>query len=106
MSAWFYILRLKSGRLYPGATADIETRWRDHQCGEACRTTRIDPPVDLVHRERFETFAEARCREAQVKRWSARKKEALVAGDLALLRRLAVSHDQRHVGEWDRGSSA
>ena len=93
MSAWFYVPRLKSGGLYPGATTSLEQRWRDHQSGKACRTARLDPPTALVFREQFETFSEARRREAQIKRWSARKKEALVAGDLAELKQLAVSHD-------------
>ena len=93
MSAWFYILRLKSARLYPGATTNLDQRWRDHKSGQACRTTTLDPPTALVFQERFETFSEARRREAQVKRWSAKKKEALVAGDSVALRRLSVSHE-------------
>lgn len=94
MPAWFYILRLKSGTLYPGATTNIDQRWRDHQSGQACRTTKLDPPTALVFREQFEPFSEARRREAQVKRWSAKKKEALISGDLASLKRLAASHDR------------
>jgi len=93
MPAWFYILRLKSGRLYPGATTDLTQRWKDHIAGIACRTTALDPPVAMVSREMFDTFSQARLREAQVKRWSGRKKEALVPGDQAALRRLAVSRD-------------
>ena len=93
MPAWFYILRLKSGTLCPGATTNLDQRWRDHQSGRACRTTKIDPPAALVFRERFVTFPEARRREAQIKRWSAKKKEALVAGDLASLGDLAASRD-------------
>lgn len=93
MSACFYLPRLKSGRLCPGATTDLEKRWRDHVAGKGGRTTRLDPPVAMVYREQFSTFAEARQREAQVKRWSGRKKEALVRGDEATLHRLAVSHD-------------
>lgn len=94
MPAWFYILRLKSGTLYPGATTTIDQRWRDHQSGQACRTTKLDPPTALVFQEQFETFSEARRREAQIKRWSGKKKEALVASDVALLKGLAASHDQ------------
>jgi hypothetical protein len=33
MSAWFYILRLKSGALYVGATADLNQRYKDHCSG-------------------------------------------------------------------------
>ncbi len=93
MPAWFYILRLKSGTLYPGTTTSLDQRWLDHQSGQACRTTRLDPPTALVFQERFESFSEARRREAQIKRWSAKKKESFVSGNLASLKRLAVSHD-------------
>ncbi|MEI6210756.1 MAG: GIY-YIG nuclease family protein [bacterium] len=93
MSAWFYILRLRSGVLYPGATTDLQRRWQEHTSGTACRTTKLDPPTALVYDETYETFSEARRREAQIKRWSGKKKAALVAGNLALLRKLAESHD-------------
>ena len=95
MPSCFYILRLKSGVLYPGATANLKQRWRDHVAGTACRTTSHDPPMSLAYREKFPTFAEARRREAQIKRWSRAKKEALVAGNLAALRRLAASRDRQ-----------
>jgi putative endonuclease len=91
MPAWFYILRLKSGLLYVGSTTDIEKRYKDHCSGRACRTSKFDPTNSLVYSEEYETFIEARRREAQVKRWSRAKKEALVAGDLATLRNLAQS---------------
>ncbi len=89
MSAWFYILRLKSGALYIGATTDLNQRYRDHCSGKACRTTKLDPPVALVHSEEYQTFGEARKREAQIKRWSRAKKEALVSGDTARLHELS-----------------
>ena len=91
MPAWFYILRLKSGALYIGATTDLDQRCKDHCCGKACRTTKLDPPVAFVHSEKFETNLEARRREAQVKRWSRAKKEALVSGDLTKLKCLSKS---------------
>jgi putative endonuclease len=91
MPAWFYILRLKSGKLYIGATTDLSARYQDHQSGRACQTTKVVPPVALVHSEIFDSFPEARKREAQVKRWSRAKKEALVSGDLDKLRKLSKS---------------
>jgi predicted GIY-YIG superfamily endonuclease len=57
--------------------------------GKACRTTKVDPPVALLHSEEFETFSVARRREAQVKRWTRAKKEALVSGNTAGLKALA-----------------
>jgi putative endonuclease len=95
MSAHLYILRLQSGQLYVGATTDLDRRWREHQSGEACRTTRLDPPRAIVYTEEFPSFADARGREAQIKRWSRAKREALVARDLDALQRLAQSHDPR-----------
>ena len=91
MPACFYILRLKSGNLYVGSTTDLEERYEDHCRGRACRTTTLDPPVALVYSEEYETFSQARRREAQVKHWSRAKKEALVSGDLAVLRNLSRS---------------
>jgi len=91
MPAWFYILRLKSGALYIGAKTDLDQRYTDHCSGRACRTTKLDPPVGLIHSESFETRLEARRREAQVKPWSGAKKEALVSGDVAKLRERSKS---------------
>ena len=93
MSAWFYILRLHSGQLYVGATTDIEQRWKDHVSGTACRTSKLDPPAAIVYCEEHPTFSDARRREAQVKRWSRAKREALVAGDASALHHLAESRD-------------
>jgi putative endonuclease len=89
MLAWLYILRLKSGQLYIGSTTDLDQRYKDHCSGKACRTTQLDPPVGIVYTEKFDTFTEARRREAQIKKWSRSKKEALVSGDLAKLKEFA-----------------
>ena len=91
MPAWIYLLRLRSGRLYLGATTDLHQRYQDHLNGKGGRTTRIDPPFELAYSEVFDSFAEARRREAQLKRWSAKKKEALVAGDTVRLHQLSKS---------------
>jgi putative endonuclease len=93
MPAWFYVLRLRSGQLYPGATKSLQRRYREHMAGQACRTTRLDPPTAVVYCEEYPTFAGARGREAQVKRWTRAKKEALVAGETHELKLLASSHD-------------
>ncbi len=93
VGAWVYILRLRSGQLYVGATTDLDRRWREHVAGTGCRTTKLDPPTAIVHTETFQAFTAARQREAQVKRWSRAKREALVAGNTIALRRLATSHD-------------
>ena len=68
MPAWFYILRLQSGSLYPGATTDLKQRYEERCTGRACRTTPLDPPTALVYSEEYETFSQARRGEGQVKR--------------------------------------
>ena len=91
MRGFVYVFRLRSGGLYVGATTELEKRYKEHFDGKACRTTRLGPPIEFVYSEEFPTFADARRREAQVKRWSRAKKEALVSGDLAKLQELAKS---------------
>ena len=89
MSAWFYILRLRSSSLYTGSTRSLEKRVLDHFAGRACRTTKIDPPAALAYSEEYPNYKEAFRREQQVKRWSRAKKEALINGDRIELKRLA-----------------
>ena len=95
MSAWFYILRLLSGALYPGATKNLEERYKAHTAGQGGRTTKLDPPLKLVYSESFPTFSEARKREAQIKRWTRAKKEALVAGNMFELPNLSKSRNKK-----------
>ena len=89
MSSWFYILRLKSGGLYPGVTTNLASRLRAHFNSNACRTTRLDPPISLIYSEGFDTLGQAQKRENQNKRWSRAKKEALIDGNINMLRDLA-----------------
>jgi putative endonuclease len=88
-----YFLRLKSGVIYVGSSIDLQQRLDDHTSGQACRTTALDQPVALLRVEVCSTFPEARQREAQLKRWSRSKKEALVHRDFDRLRKLSQSGD-------------
>jgi len=89
MKAWFYILRLKSGKLYSGTTANLQKRYNDHLKRCACRTTKIDPAITLVYSEKLPDISFARKREAQVKKWTRAKKEALIVGDVEILKKLS-----------------
>lgn len=86
-----YFLRLKSGVIYVGCSTDLEQRLEEHLAGHACRTTRLDQPTELLRIEPLGSFSEARQREAQLKRWSRAKKEALIRDDLTTLRHLSHS---------------
>lgn len=92
---YVYLLCLRSGRVYIGATANPDVRWRDHVAGRACRTTRLDPPATLLHVEGHTSLASARAREAQLKGWSRAKKLALARGDRGGLHALAARRRSR-----------
>lgn len=83
-----YILRCADASLYVGETDDIDDRIARHQQGRGCAYTATRLPVELVHIEELANHLDARRREHQLKGWTRRKKEALVAGDRALLKRL------------------
>ena len=85
---WFvYILECKDKSLYTGVTNNIERRYREH-LNKKSHYTSYNPPVRLACKETYSTRAEALKREAQIKRWTRRKKIALINGDFALLKQL------------------
>jgi putative endonuclease len=88
-----YFLRLRSGGLYIGASTDLGRRFDAHASGRGGRATRLDPPVSVEKVETFPTFAQARSREAQLKRWTRAKKEALLAGAVDRLQALSKSRE-------------
>ena len=83
-----YILQCADDSLYIGETGDLPARVAKHNAGCAAAFTARRRPVALIHSESHETRAEALKRESQLKRWTRAKKEALIAGDLAALKRL------------------
>lgn len=83
-----YILRCADTSLYIGETDDLQNRIARHQEGRACAYTAARRPVEVVYIEELANHLAARRRERQLKGWTRRKKEALVAGDFTLLKRL------------------
>ena len=81
------------GSYYTGVTNDVERRFYEHQEGliEGCYT-HDKRPLELMHVEEFTDIIEAICREKQIKGWSRRKKEAIIAGDYEELVKLSKSH--------------
>ncbi len=81
MSAWFvYILKCADGTLYTGITTDLERRVSEHNDGKlGARYTRARRPVQLVYTASFLNRSEASVAEAQIKKLSRRKKQALIA---------------------------
>jgi putative endonuclease len=73
-----YIVRCADGTLYTGYARDPRQREAAHNSGRGARYTAGRRPVTLVYMESFESVGEALRREYELKRWSRRKKEALV----------------------------
>jgi predicted GIY-YIG superfamily endonuclease len=84
-----YILRCADGTLYVGSTSDLTERERRHNEGRGATYTASRTPVQLVYSEEHPSRLAAQRREAQLKRWSRAKKEALIEGDRSRLHVLA-----------------
>jgi len=84
-----YILRCADGTLYTGCTNDLAAREAAHNAGRGAKYTAGRRPVRIVHSEQHESRSAALKREAQLKRWTRAMKEALIAGDRALLQTLS-----------------
>jgi putative endonuclease len=87
-----YILSCADGSYYVGSTTDVSERERIHNEGHGAEHTAAHRPVRMVYSEAHESWPAARKREAQVKRWTRAKKEALIEGDRSRLHVLARRH--------------
>jgi len=86
---YVYVVRCSDRTLYIGHAENPQIRVKAHNDGHGAAYTFKRRPVSLVYSEAFHSEAEAVERERQLKRWSRAKKEALVAGDLRVLKRLS-----------------
>ncbi|HVW66577.1 MAG TPA: GIY-YIG nuclease family protein [Candidatus Peribacteraceae bacterium] len=74
-----YILRCSDGSYYIGVTNNYEKRIAEHKEGfdPLCYTYKRRP-LELIHLEIFSSILDAIHREKQLKRWSRKKKGALI----------------------------
>jgi putative endonuclease len=91
-----YILECVDGSYYTGSTTKLELRLQQHQEGRGAKHTAKRLPVQLVYYEVFERVEDAFYREKQIQGWSRKKKEALIAGDINLLHKLAACQNNTH----------
>ncbi|HMB51059.1 MAG TPA: GIY-YIG nuclease family protein [Natronoarchaeum rubrum] len=78
---YVYVLECSDGTFYTGYTTDVERRVAEHDAGEGAKYTRGRTPVELVHRERFDSRSAAMSREHELKQLSRRQKEQLVGAE-------------------------
>lgn len=74
-----YILECADKTLYIGSTNDLEKRLHQHNNSKSgAHYTKIRRPVVLKYSEKFETYADARKREGELKRLTRIEKLALI----------------------------
>ena len=72
MKGYFYVIySRKLDRYYIGSTNNLERRLKEHNRGKN-KYVRLGIPWELVYYEEFESLAEARKRELEVKRKKSR----------------------------------
>jgi predicted GIY-YIG superfamily endonuclease len=81
MSFWVYILECADGSYYTGHTDNLEKRMIEHEQNIIKCYTSSRLPVKLVFCSEFPTRDDAFVRELQIKKWSRRKKRALIEED-------------------------
>ena len=91
--AYTYILECANGEYYVGSTEDIVQRLQEHQTRTGGRFTKLHQPVKLVYKEENETYQQAFKRERQLHGWTRAKKDALIKGDIELLKQLSKSKE-------------
>jgi putative endonuclease len=89
--AWVYILLCADKSYYTGLSTSLEKRIAEHELGIHDGYTAARRPVKLVWAADFPNVSQAIVVERQIKRWTRKKKEALIADDFDLLKELAKS---------------
>jgi putative endonuclease len=75
-----YILECADHSLYVGVAENAQRRLEEHNAGKGADWTVRRRPVKLMWTEEHPTLSSARKRENQIKRWSHKKKAALIGG--------------------------
>lgn len=86
---YLYILKCSDDSYYVGHTDNIESRFAKHQQGIASIYTKKRLPVELVYVESCASRSEALVAEHKIKKWTRRKKEALIKSNWNLLTTLS-----------------
>ncbi len=77
---FFYILRCKDNSLYCGQTTNLKKRVAEHNTSQsrASRYVRSRKPAVLVYFEEYNNLSKALAREREIKKWTKKRKEALI----------------------------
>ena len=86
---WVYILKCGNNSLYTGSTSNLEKRIYEHQNNIVSCYTNNKHPLTLVFSQEFASISEAIFAERQIKKWTKKKKLALIQNDFDLLHELS-----------------
>lgn len=90
MAAWIYILKCADGSYYTGCTTNLEQRIVQHKSGffeNSYTSKRL--PIELLYSQEFGDIQQAIICERKLKKWSHKKKEALINGNYEMLHTLS-----------------
>lgn len=73
-----YIIKNADDKLYVGITNDLEKRLQYHNAGHGAVFTKNSNNFGVEFYEKYDTLAQARNREIQIKNWRRDKKEFLI----------------------------
>jgi putative endonuclease len=98
-----YILKCADGSYYTGVTNNIERRIAEHNIGidNTCYTF-SRRPLELVYHETFQTPSDAIFWEKRIKKWTRRKKEALINSDWEKLHEFAKCNNATSHEKWGK----
>ncbi len=90
MPFYVYFLRDNDNNLYIGQTNNLQSREKQQLAkkSKASKFITDGKEFKLVYFEKYPTRKEVMNREKQLKGWTRAKKEALIKGDLKLLKKL------------------
>ncbi len=87
---YVYILKCSDKNYYTGVTNDLERRLKEHEAGIDTESfTYNRRPVELVYHELFTDYNLAIDWEKRIKKWSRKKKEALINSKWEDLKKLS-----------------
>jgi putative endonuclease len=75
---YVYMLRCNDGTFYVGHTDDLERRLAEHNAGRYEGYTSTRRPLTIVYSQDFGSRDDAKKAEWKLKRWSTKKKQALI----------------------------
>ena len=88
---YVYILKCADATYYTGVTNNLEKRFKQHNLGlDKESYTYSRRPLEIVYHEKFTNFRLAIEWETRIKKWSRKKKEALIDGNWEELKKAAT----------------